>query len=60
MARYEVTAPDGAKYNVTAPDSASQADVLALAAAGRKAGPHGPSNKALRRRARMALKRGED
>ncbi|MBK7899101.1 MAG: hypothetical protein KA603_14365 [Azonexus sp.] len=32
---------------------------LVLAAAQRKAGPHGPSEKARRRRARVALKKGE-
>ena len=42
------------------PRPAKPRNLLALAAAGLKAGPHGPSNKALRRRARMALKRGED
>ena len=33
---------------------------LVLAAAQRKAGPHGPSEKAQRRRARVALKKGEE
>lgn len=31
MARYEITAPDGARYEITAPDGATEAEVLAFA-----------------------------